>query len=292
MHSIQAVVPTKLVLYIFLIVFTTGCYPVQDIIPAEVDSIHWFLSPSGDKLLYDSNTMTTVNQAFVRFLATGQEVPITDCPLFRWLDDESIYCYNFQSSHEIPVAVISNISAPTAAFFNSSIKTITAGQVEVDTLLKQAKAICRLQHSLGGGVDDSLLILDKKLQENTRQYYHVIEVENLDEVLQNYNYTSIPLYGTGGKPFKKVYSPDKAYYSLLLQNGLGVYDATNDRLLAEVKRPSDRESIFFIGGIFPNQSGGWAADSSGVYFQIFHTMGLGPRPPVWPIQKLCVSGKC
>lgn len=271
------------------LLLVTGCN-VQDIIPAEVDSIHWFLSPSGDKLLYDSNTMTTVNQAFVRFLVTGQDVTIVDCPLFRWLDDESVYCYDYQNSRNIPSSVISNISAPADAFSKISIKAVTTGQVELDLLLKQAKAIYRLQYSAPQYGPDVLLVLDVASQTNTPQYYHLTGIENLDEVLKNYNYTPIPLYEMGGKSLEKVYSPNKTYYSLLLQNGLGIYDATNDRLLAEVKRPSDRESVFQIGGTFPNKSGGWASDSSGIYFQIRHTGGLGPRPPVWPIQKLCVPG--
>lgn len=259
----------------------TGCN-VQDIIPAEVDPPRWFLSPSGDKLLY--NTREEPERLIVRFLATGQDVTIATCPWFIWLDDETVYCYEYQSPHDIPVAIISNISASADGFPKIPVKAVTTDQVELDTLLKQAKAIYQLQN-----VSDSLLILDTRLQENTRQYYHLIGVENLDEVLKNYHYTPIPLYGIGGESFKKIYSPNKAYYSLL-KDGLGIYDATNDRLLTEVKLPTDRESFIQIGGFYPNQSGGWAADSSGVYFQIYQTIGLGPRPPVWPVQKLCVPG--
>lgn len=154
-------------------------------------------------------------------------------------------------------------------------------------MLEQAKIVYRLQPFATG--PDSLLILDTNLQANTPQYYHLTGIENLDEVLKNYDYTPIPLYGQYSELLKKVYSPNKKYY-YLFQDGLGIYDATNDQLLAEVKPPSDYKIYFLIGGSYPNQSGGWAADSSGVYFQIFHTVGLGPRPPVWPIQKLCVPG--
>jgi hypothetical protein len=282
-----------LALCILLIILTTGCSKneqvsssyVQDVVPEQQNPALWFLSPSGDKLFY--NTESGRNQATVRFLATSQEFTIADCPRFSWLDNESVYCYDFHNHHYVPSQIIDNISSNTDAFQKTSIKAITAEQIELDMMLKQAKSLYRLQTSLTQ--PDSLLVLDKEPQENAKQYYHITGIENLDKVLKNYTYTPIPLDGSFAESSKKIYSPNGEYY-YLLQDSLGIYDAASDRLLAEFKQPSDYESFFEIGGFFPNKSEGWAADSSGIYFQIFHTIGLGPRPPIQPIQKLCVPG--
>ena len=261
----------------------------------------WYLSPSGDKLLYITGT-----GLLVRFLTTNQDITIGDCPWFRWLDNETVYCFDYKGSRDIPDSVISHISGPADAFQKIPVKALVADQVELDTLLKQAKAIYSLQLSYPQTEPASLLILGVTSPANALQYYHLTGIENLDEVLKNYHYTSVLLLDAENELLKKRYSPNKAYYALfrgglyspskayyyLPQDSFGIYDATNDQLLAEVKLSTDREYFFLIGGSQPNQSEGWAADSSGIYFQIYYHIGLGPRPPVWPIQKLCVPGKC
>lgn len=284
----QKIIWVGLVWGVFLIVFITGCSSVQDIIPSELDPPLWYLSPSGDKLLY--NIRSDPNQAIVRLLATSQEFTITDCPRFSWLDDENVYCYDYHDLQYFPSVVMNNISSNVGDLKKISIKAVTTAQVKLDILLKQAKTIHRLQPSLTG--PDAFLILDTEPQTNSKQYYYVTGIENLDEALKNYNFTTIPLFGRDGEPFKKIYSPNKKYY-YLLQDNLGIYDAANNQLLAEFKPSSDYKSYFRIGGDFPNKSGGWAADSSGVYFQVRHSSGFGSPlsgPPIEPVQKLCVPG--
>lgn len=294
MCPMPKIVLNKLALYILLIIFTTGCCPVQDIVPSEVDPASWYLSPSGDKLLYSPRAHP--EHLTVRFLATSQEVIIGDCPRFGfvWLDDETVYCYEMQGAnhsgeepYDIPVAAISHISASTDTFPKIPIQTVTADQVELDALVKHATAVYRLQPSFSG-LSNSLLILDIKSQENTKQYYHLTGIENLDEVLKSYDYPPIPLYMTmGDTSSNKVYSPNQAFY-FVLGGSLRIYDATNNNLVAEFKPPADWVSYFQLGGSYPNKSGGWAADSSGVYFQIQHSTGFLGRPTIRPIQKLCV----
>lgn len=295
----QGIILSGLTLLILLIVIIIryNNSGVQDIIPSEVDPASWYLSPSGDKLLYSPRAKP--EHLTVRFLATDQEVIIGNCPRFGsvWLDDETVYCYELQGGnnrdqepYDIPITAISHISASTDTFPKIPIQAVGADQVQLDTLLKHATTIYRLQPY--SGVSNSLLILDTRSQGKVEQYYHLTGVENLDEVLKNYTYTSIPLYIiVGGLPSSNtVYSPNQAYY-FVLGSSLRIYDARNDNLLAEAKPPADRESFFQIGGSYPNKSSGWAADSSGVYFQIYHTIGLG-FPVIRPIQKLCVPGKC
>lgn len=264
----------------------TGCNStsyVQDIIPAEVDPPRWYLSPAGDKLLY--NTRAESEHAIIRFLATGQEVTIAACPWFSWLDDETVYCYDYQEPQDIPVAVIGNISANAGAFSRTSIKAVTADQAQLDTWLDQAKAIYRL-HPFSGS--DSLLV-DTELQKNTKLYYHISSIKDLDKVLKKYHSTTIFLSGSFVDSANKIHSPNGKYY-YLLQDSLRIYDEASDRLLTEFKPQFDYKSYFQIPGSYPTKSEGWAADSSGVYFQIYHSSGFGPRLPVRPIQKLCVPG--
>lgn len=275
----------RLVLCILLTIFIIGCHSttdVQDIIPAELDPPRWYLSPVGDKLLY--NTRAEPGHAKVRFLATGQDATITDCPWFSWLNDEAIYCYDYQEPQDIPVAAIDHISANAGAFSKISIKALTTDQAQLDTLLEQAKAIYRL-HPFAGA--DSLLI-DTELQKNTKLYYHITGIKDLDKVLKKYHSTTIFLAGNFVDSAKKIYSPNGKYY-YLLQDGLRIYDEASDRLVTEFKPQFDYKSYFQIPSSYPTKSAGWAADSSGVYFQIYHSSGFGPRPPVRPVQKLYTS---
>jgi hypothetical protein len=134
------------------------------------------------------------------------------------------------------------------------------------------------------------LLVDTGQPDQADQFYFVSGIDNLDQVLENYTYTTLPLNGRLADPSKKVYSPNGNYYHLLQDRSLGIYDAATDQLLIEFKTPA---GYFRIGGYFPNDSGGWAADNSGVYFNIRYGGGLAiaaPPPPIEPIRKLCVPG--
>jgi hypothetical protein len=285
-----------LVLEIVLVILTTGCLPIvpvtspylQEVVPIQQKPAFWHLSPVGDKLLY--NTMPNQDQAIVRLLATGQEIVTVGCPLFRWLDNERIFCYELGPRQNIvPSIILDNVSADVASFPKKPIEIVTAAQVDLDRLLAQAQAIYRLQSS----TEPNLLLVDTGQSDQTEQFYWVSEIADLDPVLEHYAYPIISLSYTFAEPSKKVYSPNGNYYHLLQDNQLGIYDAETDQLLIEFKPPSDYEPYFRIGGHFPNDSGGWAADSSGIYFQIAHSAGLAiaaPPPPLRPIQKLCIPG--
>ncbi len=289
MYSQQKITLGALVLYVLLVVLLTGCRInendevspyVQDIVPAQQEPAVWYLSPVGDKLLYD--TTLSQNQAIVRGLITGQEFTIADCARFRWLNNENVYCYGllYDNNYEPFVATFDSLTN-NASIQKSLIKEVTTAQVELEPLLKRAKAIYRLRPSAG---PHPLLVFDT---ENANQYYYITEIEDLDNVLENYTYTTIPLSYRDAELSKKMYSPNRKNY-YLLQDNLGIYDATSDQLLAEFEPPPRYESFFQIGGSFPNKSEGWAADNSGVYFQIRQSSGFGPPSPIQPIQKLCV----
>lgn len=271
-----------------LLLFVMGCNANNPrvVIPAEKDVIHWYLSPSGDKLLYDVNaTRDTYGQAFIRFLATDRDMLIPNCPQFRWLDNDTVYC--FKDTDE-PVAVIGQVLAESDTFSEAPIKLVTSDQDELKSLLMQATAIYRSPQYRSSGNVSLLLSIEKR--ENKVWYYHITEVQNSDELLKSHEDKTTSLFSYEEGLSGKNYSPDKAYYYSVQQDGMKVYDASNDRLLATVKRPTNRKTRFSIGGGGSNQTQGWAADSSGVYFQLVQTIGLGPRPPLQPIQKLCVPG--
>jgi hypothetical protein len=88
----------------------------------------------------------------------------------------------------------------------------------------------------------------------------VFNCNDLDTVLKGYNtYVTIPMFPEVGYS-EKMYSPNGAYYyKVNIRNGyiLTIYDVVNDTKLAEVKG----QNI---------EPGGWAADNSGVYFQIYY----------------------
>ncbi len=291
MNSHPKVIQCSLVLYLLLVISLTGCYTpekdevspyLQNIVSVKQEPAIWYLSPMGDKLLYD--TTSGREQTIVRFLATGQEVTIAYCPRFVWLDNERIYCYDFHDHEYVPSGVIDQVSSEVDTFQRTGVKEVTSEQVDLELLLNRAKAIYRLRRSSG---PYALMVLDSEPQKNTNQYYHITGIENLDEILEGRPYTVIPIVFRGAELSKKVYSPNKKYY-YLLQDNLGIYDATSDQLLAKFKPLIDYESYFWIGGHLPNKSEGWASDNSGVYFQISHPSGFGPPPPIRAIQKLCV----
>lgn len=264
----------------------TGCNAtgsVQDVISAEVDPPQWYLSPTGDKLIY--NTRAEPEHAIVRFLTTDQDVTIDNCPWFSWLDNETIYCYEYQVSRDIPAGIIGPISADTIPFSRTSIERITPGQAQLDALLEEAITVYRLQ--LFSEID-SLLI--KKSDNNAESYYHINPIKDLDGILQKYSGKTTVLSHNFADSTAKIYSPNKKYY-YILNNSLKIYDEATDQLLAEFEPKYNYISYFQIPSFYPaNSSIGWAADSSGVFFQIYHSSGFGPRPPIRPVQKLCVPG--
>jgi hypothetical protein len=162
-----------LALYIFLAGLTASCSIdknvaspyVQDAIQQE--PAFWCLSPVGDKLLYNTTLGQNQAQAIVRALTTDQEFTIEGCSLFTWLDNEHVYCYDFYDDDYEPFIVALDNSLNADVFQKFLMKEITPEKVELDRLLRQAKAIYKLSISTR---PDILLILDT---ENTSQYYQL-----------------------------------------------------------------------------------------------------------------------
>ncbi len=262
---------------------------VQDVIPVQQEPAFWYLSPAGDKILYNTSSSQSQPQAIVRTLSTGQEIPIADCARFRWLDNARVYCYGLMYDDDYePFVATSAISTNAESIQRSMIKKLNVEQIETETFLKQAKTIYKLDAL---SEPDSLLI-ETAYGDNAGQYHHILGIENLDQTLKNNIYITVPLYDRDAEPSKKVYSPDrKYYYHYILQESLEIYDAASDKLLAELKLPSKQGAFLQIGGHLPNATEGWAADDSGVYFRNRYSGGFfGPPPPIQPIQKLCVPG--
>ncbi len=116
MYYQQKISGLKLVLLMLVIALSMACNiltrnpDVQDIVPAQQKPISWQLSPAGAKLLFATESQR--GQAVMRILATNQEITIPGCLEFRWLDDESIYCYGKTRPSVFTVDMSSDTNTP------------------------------------------------------------------------------------------------------------------------------------------------------------------------------------
>jgi hypothetical protein len=216
----------------------------------------WLLSPGGDKILYRSE-----RQNVLMFLPTKQKNNIESCSGYTWLNNTNLVCSLFIIDTDDMVKV--------------SIQNVKASEVNLDALLIEAGTIYKLEQY------SDIVLLSANYKQNPDKNYWINEVKNTDQVLQGHSYVSVPPINynprRGGE---KIYSPDRAYYYLFEGDTQGafitIYDATNGELLSQ----SPRDGRLY-------QIGGWAADNSGVYFQLIPS-GLGMFSNRSPLYKLRV----
>ena len=131
------------------------------------------------------------------------------------------------------------------------------------------------------GEADSKFFFVLSEDKNKPNENYQINSTDIDTTLKGYTYTTISTFSLTGS-YDKFYSPDKRYYFQFKRKGirLSIYDATTDQKIVEYPPNDDYGHEIEVGG--------WAWDSSGVYFKGY-ALGIMARPPSnFPILKLVI----
>ena len=221
----------------------------------DIVGLVWSPSPSGDKIMYSSP-----QGDFLLYPRTKEQQEINDCSSWIWLDDTNLMCWIEDNPSVLK----------TDDFIRIPLEKIEVSIIpNLNELLQTATAIYKYEEKYN---KDSFYLLNAVLQQN----YRVI-AENVDEVLQEYDYKIIPM----GRaiPGEDEYSPNGDYYCVNHSSVLTIYDAITRKILVEY----DYDQGWL-------EAGGWAVDSSGVYFQPIKGGGIIPLSP-GPVLKLKVPEK-
>ena len=225
---------------------------VEVVVPQSEGLSGWRLSPAGDKIVYTSH-IDQVIKPILLFPATSAKHNLGTCKGFTWLNDQTLFC---SLSSRLVVAPDNENVASIA------LKKVKSSEVNLSELLQSAGKIYRFERP---SLAQTLLLQDMAYPPDPDKNYLIEEVADMDTMLQAYPVTTIPKPVPVGGTEKEIYSPDGRYYYNfnVTENGLFVYDSVNENQLAKFKQ--DSQEYLTIGG--------WAADSSGVYFDV-GTMGM------------------
>lgn len=216
----------------------------------------WLLSPGGDKILY-----TSEEHNVLMLLSTEKKFNLKEnCLGYTWLNNTDLVC--------------SSVIIDTKNMIKVPIQDVKASEVNLDMLLMAAGTIYKLEQY------NDIVLLGDNYKQNLNKSYWVTEIKNVDQVLQDRSYITVPSVDYNPRPGEKIYSPNQAYYYLYGGDAEGayitIYDAANGTSLARTSRD---------GRLY--QIGGWAGDSSGVYFQLIPS-GIGMFSNRSPLYKLRV----
>ena len=219
----------------------------------------WSLSPAGDKIAYVSHDGTT-STTYLLFPAARQKSELGRCDIFLWIDMDALYC-----SGTSAIIVIKGVDGVVTL----PLKKVKATEVELATLLPETERIYRIDWP---ELNNSLLLRSVTDQDS---HYLVEGITKIEAAVQGFDVITVPDQRLVGGPVEKVYSPDGTYYYNAKPLGrtfdegyaLSIYDAGDDSQLTKFVTDT-LEDIWF---------GGWAADSSGVYFEV-SPRGRFPNP--------------
>ncbi len=260
-------------LWLILSVLLFGCWlprmetesnpNVKIIVPASENVPNWMLSPGGEKIIYAS---IKENATFLLYPETQERKKFNFCTPAFWLDSINVLCKIDSSS---PFILI------TDDFTQLPLHRIEIRPENLDKLnnmLSQAIHIYKYEgdYQTQFTIDKKeIYLLSENYKENLGENY-LVSVENVDEVLKNYDYdyTIIPQQQSTVLSGEKQ-SPNGDYYYILKNNVLTIYDMEIDEIVVEYD---------YLGQGYL-ETGGWAGDSSGVYFQRGHGGGLTPMEP-------------
>lgn len=249
---------------------------VQIVVPEESQPIVWFMSPEGDQIIYDSMS-SDIGGPRLLSLKNKQQFLVGNCDRFQWLDNTTLICFEYRKNEWSLVNITDWQSTEQTSrkyLDEVNIEQFLRAEDFNDTL-----KIYRLQQ-LRVDVSDNLLIMEPGNNHNTG--YVVTGIENVDKLLEDVNYISLNLYNIEQVKSEDIYSPNGEYYYRLDRNKLAIYDRTGE-LLSEfdLGDQGDYTQSFEIGG--------WAADSSGVFFKFPTQTGLSGWYNREPIRKLLVK---
>ncbi len=233
-------------------------WDVETVLTSDEVRNDWSLSPRADKIIFRSE-----GNYILMFLATEQRHIFkgNKCAGYFWLDNKILIC--------------PNLIIDTDDFSETPYGVLNASEANWETVLADAETIYTYKNESG-----FIFVLATDYKNNPSRNYWVKEVKNVDEVLQGHNYVTVvyPNYDSFLSS-EKIFSPNGAYYYLLKGTGEGfaitIYDANDNRKLSQT--PEEDVLRYRIGG--------WAGDSSGVYFQL---VGIALNPTQSPLFKLKV----
>ena len=232
--------------------------PNVEVVVPESEDIRlggWVLSPGGDRLIY---MLQVQDISYLLNLKSKEKQDFSFCGPAIWLDDTYVLC-KYENENTFVLNIDDFTQIPLLKMEASVIP-------DLDELLQTATVIYKYEKEYNR---DSFYLLNVALQQN----YEVI-TENVDEVLQGYDYKIIPVGRviSGGEQ----YSPDTKYYFLIHEEYTGqgfiifltIYSSNTKEKLAEYEHPAGLLEV-----------GGWATDSSGVYFQPVRGGGMAGLKP-------------
>jgi hypothetical protein len=200
----------------------------------------WSLSPGAEKIMFRSgeNYVLMSPTTNLRHVFKGDKCSPSNGG-YRWLDDKILLC--------------SNLIIDTDDLSETAYTVLNASEVNWEILLEDAETI--YAHKSESGF---VFVLAQDYKHNPDKNYLITEVKNIDKILQDYPYVPV-LYPDYYHPQwnEKIYSPNEAYYYIFNGSVITIYEAKDDKKLSQT--PATDAT--------PNKIGGWAKDSSGVYFQ-------------------------
>lgn len=255
---------------LLLVIGISGCsLSSKDVetVVTEENMRYWKLSPDGNGLVYGGARNED------NYLA---ELPIRkkqniDC-LLSWLNDEMLLCYRERQT----TILDRDTFIESDPFKEVDIKTLSS--TVLNDLLANAEEIFR---PVGNGGNSGYIYIYDTGNEN----YAITNVEDLDGTLRGYTYTSFPTrFGCPQDALgENSISPDGLYYYTVIrqsQSILTIAKVADNEMLATFTTEEAKAIV----------CGGWAGDSSGVYFQV-HGTGLNIAWSSPEIQKLKVPAK-
>lgn len=246
------------VILLLIYVRSTWTLPTRGPLPNNVEVIisdeglnSWSLSPGGDKIIYETT------DDFLLFPATQHKQRLSNCRHQIWLDNDTLYCRDSSL-----IEIDNEIGEMTAV----PVHKVKASDVDLGTLLQQAGSIYKF--SSNSDLSQSLLLRDVANPLDLDKHYLVDNIENVDTVSQAYAPITLPLPLPNYN--KKIFSPNGMYYYEYNDRAhrgifLTIYNtSTNDKV-----------SEFVEEGNVSLRVSGWAADNSGVYFEMVSS-GIDP----------------
>lgn len=257
MRVYQFITPKAL---LFLILLFFGCSlpfgcnvepaNIEIVVPKSEKVNDWALSPDGEKIIYRSEAQKNV-KTFLLFLKTTQKRELDMCDGFTWFNDTILLC------NQSIVIVDELLRIP--------LQEISTADVSWKEVLEKGGKAYRIDEY------PWFCVLDANYRAQSVQNY-LVKGEDAGEVLKPYSYVTVPRWEN-----RTVNSPDGAYYATTdgVQSVV-IYDNAHKNKVSEFKL---EESLVTI------TLGGWAADSSGVYFQVMRG-GILTAPQFDAIKKL------
>lgn len=258
-------------LWFLLVIVISGCSLSStnvETVVAEQDIRYWGLSPDGYGLIYGG---ARNKDNYLIDLSSGEKQEI-DCSL-RWLNDEMLLCSRY--NHEIGLQITTldrDVFIESGPFNEVDINTLS--DADLNNLLENAKDIYRRP--------EGYIYLFGSDNEN----YVIVGVGNIEGVPGNYTYKSF----SERQPYcpqkaldEGSISPDGTYYYTTMRQSKSVLSifSTND---------NEKVVSFTTGEAEFIECGGWAGDSSGVFFRVHGVAFHAPTVPA-EIKKLKVPVK-